>query len=77
MTLWKRLNSWDRKQIRGCQGRRKGEGLITEGHGMILRGNRTVLYLDFDGVGVCKKSKNCKSQRVKFTICKLYLNFEK
>lgn len=46
----------------------------------ILRGDGTVLYLDYGGsymsVYVCHNVQNCALKRVTSTVCKIYLNLK-
>lgn len=77
VTLWKTLNYRDGKQISSCQRLRVWEGLITKGQEDIWETDYwTVPYLGCDHgyltICVCQNSE-WYTERMKFTLCKLYL----
>lgn len=80
MKYWKGKTIWAKTRsvvARGCSAVRKAGYKDEQG---ILRGDGTVLYLDYGGsymsVYVCQNVQNCALKRVTSTVCKIYLNLK-
>lgn len=80
MMYWKGKTIWAKTRsvaARGCSAVRKVGYKDEQG---ILRGDGTVLYLDYGGsymsVYVCQNVQNCALKRVTSIVCKTYLNLK-